>query len=307
MAFPKRVRIGEAGARDGLQNEKQVVPAAVKVELIERLADAGLPDIEAGSFVSPKWVPQMADSDEVIKRIRRKPGVVYSALVPNMQGYARAQAAGIKEIGIFTAATESFTKANINCTIAESIERFRPVVEAARKDGVRIRAAVSCALGCPFEGEVAPAKVAEVAKMLDDLGVDDVDLADTIGVGTPAKAQRMLAAAAERVSLEKLSIHFHDTYGQALANTLACLELGVAAVDSAVGGLGGCPFAPGATGNVATEDVVYMLHGMGIETGVDLDKLIDAAFFISDHLGRPPVSRVANAMRKRKKPARAAE
>jgi isopropylmalate/homocitrate/citramalate synthase len=224
-----------------------------------------------------------------------------------MQGYARAQAAGIKEIGIFTAATESFTKANINCTIAESIERFRPVVEAAKKDGVRIRAAVSCALGCPFEGEVPPAKVAEVAKMLDDLGVDDVDLADTIGVGTPAKAQRMLAAAAERVPMEKLSIHFHDTYGQALANTLACLELGVGAVDSAVGGLGGCPFAPGATGNVATEDVVYMLHGMGIETGVDLDKLIDAAFFISDFLGRPPVSRVANAMRKRRKPARAAE
>jgi isopropylmalate/homocitrate/citramalate synthase len=307
MALPKRVRIGEAGARDGLQNEKQVVPTAVKVELIERLADAGLTDIEAGSFVSPKWVPQMADSDDVIKRIRRKPGVTYGALVPNMQGYARAQAAGIKEIGIFTAATESFTKANINCAIAESIERFRPVVEAAKKDGVRIRAAVSCALGCPFEGEVAPAKVAEVAKLLDDLGVDDVDLADTIGVGTPAKAQRMLAAAAERVPMEKLSIHFHDTYGQALANTLACLELGVAAVDSAVAGLGGCPFAPGATGNVATEDVVYMLHGMGIETGVDLDKLIDAAFFISDHLGRPPVSRVANAMRKRRKPARAAE
>ncbi len=306
MALPKYVRIGEAGARDGLQNEKQIVPTAVKVELIERLADAGLPDIEAGSFVSPKWVPQMADSDEVIKRIKRKPGVTYGALVPNMQGYARAQAAGIREIGIFTAATESFTKANINCTIAESIERFRPVIQAAKKDGVRVRAAISCALGCPFEGEVPPAKVAAVAKMLDDLGVDDVDLADTIGVGTPAKAQRMLAATAERVPMEKLSIHFHDTYGQALANTLACLELGVAAVDSAVAGLGGCPFAPGATGNVATEDVVYMLHGMGIETGVDLDKLIDAAFFISDHLGRPPVSRVANAMRKRRKPVKAA-
>jgi hydroxymethylglutaryl-CoA lyase len=307
MALPKRVRIGEAGARDGLQNEKQVVPTAVKVELIERLADAGLTDIEAGSFVSPKWVPQMADSDEVIKRLRRKPGVTYAALVPNMQGYARAQAAGIKEIGIFTAASESFNKANINCSIAESIERFRPVVEAARKDGVRIRAAVSCALGCPFEGEVAPSKVAEVAKMLLDLGVDDVDLADTIGVGTPVKAQRMLAATLDRVPLDKISIHFHDTYGQALANTLACLEFGVGAVDSAVGGLGGCPFAPGATGNVATEDVVYMLHGMGIETGVDLDKLIDAAFFISDHLGRPPASRVANAMRKRRKPAQAAQ
>jgi hydroxymethylglutaryl-CoA lyase len=307
MALPKRVRIGEAGARDGLQNEKQVVPTAVKVELIERLADAGLTDIEAGSFVSPKWVPQMADSDEVIKRIRRKPGVTYGALVPNMQGYARAQAAGIKEIGIFTAASESFNKANINCSIAESIERFRPVVEAARKDNVRIRAAVSCALGCPFEGDIAPARVAEVAKMLIDLGVDEVDLADTIGVGTPVKAQRMLAATLERVPLDMIAIHFHDTYGQALANTLACLELGVAAVDSAVAGLGGCPFAPGATGNVATEDVVYMLHGMGIETGIDLDMLIDAAFFISDHLGRPPVSRVANAMRKRKKPARAAE
>ena len=307
MALPKYVRIGEAGARDGLQNEKQVVPTAVKGELIERLADAGLSDIEAGSFVSPKWVPQMADSDEVIKRMKRKPGVTYGALVPNMQGYARAQAAGIKEIGIFTAATESFTKANINCTIAESIERFRPVVEAAKKDGVRIRAAVSCALGCPFEGDVPPAKVAEVAKTLLDLGVDDIDLADTIGVGTPVKAQRMLSATLERVPLDKISIHFHDTYGQALANTLACLELGVAAVDSAVAGLGGCPFAPGATGNVATEDVVYMLHGMGIETGIDLDKLIDAAFFISDHLGRPPVSRVANAMRKRKKPVKAAE
>jgi isopropylmalate/homocitrate/citramalate synthase len=306
MSFPKRVRIGEAGARDGLQNEKQVVPTAVKVELIERLADAGLTDIEAGSFVSPKWVPQMADSDEVIRRIRRKPGVTYGALVPNMQGYARAQAAGIREIGIFTAASESFNKANINCSIAESIERFRPVVEAAKKDGVRIRAAVSCALGCPFEGEVKPAKVAEVAKTLIDLGVDEVDLADTIGVGTPVKARRMLSATLERVPLEKVAIHFHDTYGQALANTLACLELGVTAVDSAVAGLGGCPFAPGATGNVATEDVVYMLHGMGIETGVDLDKLIDAAFFISDHLGRPPVSRVANAMRKRRTPAPAA-
>ena len=304
MTLPKRVRIGEAGARDGLQNEKQVVPAAVKVELIERLAEAGLTDIEAGSFVSPKWVPQMADSDEVIKRIRRKPGVVYGALVPNMQGYARAQAAGINEIGIFTAASESFNKANINCSIAESIERFRPVVEAAKKDGVRIRAAVSCALGCPFEGEIAPEKVAEVSEMLIALGVDEVVVADTIGVGTPAKAQRMLAATAKRVPMEKIGIHFHDTYGQALANTLACLELGVGVVD-AVAGLGGCPFAPGATGNVATEDVVYMLHGMGIETGVDLDKLIDAAFFISDHLGRPPVSRVANAMRKRRKPVAA--
>jgi hydroxymethylglutaryl-CoA lyase len=305
MTLPKSVRIGEAGARDGLQNEKAIVPAAVKVELIERLAEAGLREIEAGSFVSPKWVPQMADSDEVIKRIRRKPGVTYAALVPNMQGYARARAAGIAEIGIFTAASESFNKANINCSIAESLERFRPVVEAAKTDGVRVRAAVSCALGCPFEGEIAPAKVADVSERLIALGVDEVVVADTIGVGTPVKAQRMLAATAERVPMAKIGIHFHDTYGQALANTLACLELGVAAVDSAVAGLGGCPFAPGATGNVATEDVVYMLHGMGIETGVDLDKLIDAAFFISDHLGRPPVSRVANAMRKRRKPAAA--
>ena len=305
MTLPKRVRVGEAGARDGLQNEKQIVPTAVKVELIERLAEAGLTDIEAGSFVAPKWVPQMADSDEVLKRIKRKPGVTYGALVPNMQGYARAQATGVKEIGIFTAASESFNKANINCSIAESIERFRPVVEAAKKDGVRIRAAVSCALGCPFEGEISPKKVAEVSEMLIKLGVDEVDLADTIGVGTPVKAQRMLAATAERVPMDKIAIHFHDTYGQALANTLACLELGVTAVDSAVAGLGGCPFAPGATGNVATEDVVYMLHGMGIETGVDLAKLIDAAFFISDHLGRPPVSRVANAMRKRRNPAAA--
>jgi len=305
MALPKKVRIGEAGARDGLQNEKQTVPTAVKVELIERLADAGLVDIEAGSFVSPKWVPQMADSDEVIKRLRRKKGVLYAALVPNMQGYARAQAAKVDEIGIFTAASESFAQRNINCSIDESIERFRPVVEAAKKDGVRIRAAISCALGCPFEGEVAPEKVAEVAEKLAALGVDDVVVADTIGVGTPLKAQRVIGKTAERVPLARIGVHYHDTYGQALANTLASLELGVAAVDSAVAGLGGCPFAPGATGNVATEDVVYMLHGMGIATGVDFDKLIDAAFFISDFLGRPPVSRVANAMRSRRKPAKA--
>jgi len=303
MALPKKVRIGEAGARDGLQNEKQTVTTAVKVELIERLADAGLTDIEAGAFVSPKWVPQMADSDEVIKRLRRKPGVVYAALVPNMQGYARAQAAKVDEIGLFTAASESFTQRNINCSIDESIERFRPVVEAAKRDGVRIRAAISCALGCPFEGAVAPAKVADVAAKLHALGVDDVVVADTIGVGTPMLAQRVVAATAERVPLEKIGVHYHDTYGQALANTLASLELGVTAVDSAVAGLGGCPFAPGATGNVATEDVVYMLHGMGIETGVDFDKLIDTAFFISDYLGRPPVSRVANAMRSRRKKA----
>ncbi|MCW5774053.1 MAG: hydroxymethylglutaryl-CoA lyase [Rhodospirillaceae bacterium] len=305
MTLPKHVRIAEAGARDGLQNEKQVVPTAVKVELIERLAEAGLPDIEAGSFVSPKWVPQMADSDAVLQQLKRKPGIVYGALVPNMQGYARAQAARVEEIGIFTAASESFTKANINCTIAESIERFRPVVEAAKRDGVRVRAAISCTLGCPFEGEIAPAAVADVARRLFDLGADDIVVADTIGVGTPLEAKRMLEATAEAVPLKKIGIHFHDTYGQALANTLACLELGVTMMDSAVAGLGGCPFAPGATGNVATEDVVYMLHGMGIETGIDLDKLIDAAFFISDHLGRPPVSRVANAMRKRRKPASA--
>jgi hydroxymethylglutaryl-CoA lyase len=306
MNLPKQVRIGEVGARDGLQNEQQAVPAAVKVELIERLAEAGLPDIEAGSFVSPKRVPQMADSDAVLARIRRKPGVTYGALVPNMQGYARARAAGVQEIGIFTAASESFNRANINCSIAESLERFRPVVEAAGRDGVRVRAAISCALGCPFEGEIAPAQVAAVARDVLALGVDEVVVADTIGVGTPVKAQRMLAETARHVPLEQIGIHFHDTYGQALANTLACLELGVAMVDSAVAGLGGCPFAPGATGNVATEDVVYMLHGMGIETGIDLDKLIDAAFFISDHLGRPPVSRVANALRKRRSPAAAA-
>jgi isopropylmalate/homocitrate/citramalate synthase len=305
MALPKSVRIGEAGARDGLQNEKQTVPAAVKVELIERLADAGLTDIEAGSFVSPKWVPQMADSDEVIAKLKRKPGVVYAALVPNMQGYARAQAAKVDEIGIFTAASESFAKRNINCSIDESIERFRPVVEAAKKDGVRIRAAISCALGCPFEGEVPPEKVADVAEKLDKLGVDDVVVADTIGVGTPLKTQRMIEATLKRVPLSKVGVHYHDTYGQALANTLASLELGIGAVDSAVAGLGGCPFAPGATGNVATEDVVYMLHGMGIETGVDFAKLLDAAYFISDFLGRPPVSRVANAMRAKRKPAMA--
>ena len=304
MSIPARVHVAEVGPRDGLQNEKQVVvPTAVKVELIERLAEAGFTDVESGSFVSPKWVPQMADTDAVMRAIRRKKGVAYPCLVPNMQGYARAKEAGVEVIGIFAAATESFSKRNINCGIDESIERFRPVCEAAAKDGIRVRAAVSVALGCPFEGEVAPKQVARVAKALIDLGVEDVGIADTIGVGTPLKAQRAVAAAAERVPIEKISIHFHDTYGQALANILACLELGVKGVDSAVAGLGGCPYAPGATGNVATEDVVYMLHGMGIETGVDFDKLLAASAFISDYLGRPPASRVANACAKRKKAA----
>lgn len=297
MALPNRVTLFEAGARDGLQNEPKDVPTAVKLELLERLAEAGLTKIEAGSFVSPKWVPKMADTAEVLAKLKRRAGVSYAVLTPNMKGLEGAIAAKADEIGVFAAATESFSRSNINCSIAESLDRLRPVAEAAVARKLPVRGYVSCVLGCPFEGEVAPAKVAEVAKVLYEMGCYEVSLGDTIGTGTPAKAQRMLAACAEHVPIEKLGLHFHDTYGQALANLHACLELGAAAIDSSVAGLGGCPYAPGATGNVATEDVAYMLDGMGIETGVSLEKLVDAAWFISDFLGRPPVSRVARALK----------
>lgn len=292
MKLPAAVKIVEVGARDGLQNEKKAVPAATKIELIDRLAQAGIGTIEVTSFVSPKWIPQLADAEEVFTGIARRTGVSYPVLVPNEKGMQRALAAGVKEIAIFSAASESFNQRNINAGVAESIARFEPVMALAQEHGIRVRGYVSCVLGCPYEGEIAPAAVANVAVKLADIGCYEISLGDTIGVGTPLKAQRMLSKVAESVPINQLAIHFHDTYGQALANILACLELGVSTVDSSVSGLGGCPYAKGATGNVATEDVVYMLHGMGIETGIDLPALLDAGAFISAALGREPASRL---------------
>jgi len=296
MNLPRRVKMVEVGPRDGLQNEKDPVPAEVKIALIDLLSAAGLPVVEAGAFVSPRWVPQMADSAEVLAGITRQPGVNYPVLVPNMKGFDAAQRAGAQEIAVFGAASEAFTQRNINCSIAESIARFAPVAEAAQAAGMPLRGYVSCVLGCPYEGEIAPAAVAEAAARLADLGCAEISLGDTIGVGTPARAQAMIEAVAARVPIERLAVHFHDTYGQALANILACLELGVAVVDSSVAGLGGCPYAKGATGNVASEDVLYMLDGLGIETGVDLAQLAAAGRTISRHLGRPPASKVARAL-----------
>jgi isopropylmalate/homocitrate/citramalate synthase len=296
MELPSRVRIVEVGPRDGLQNEPKSVPAAVKVELIERLADAGLPAVEATAFVSPKWVPQMADHSEVLKTLRRKPGVSYPVLVPNMQGFEAAAAAGAEEIAVFGAASETFSRKNINASIAESLERFAPVCEAARAKGIRVRGYISCVVGCPYEGAVKPEAVAGVAKRLDAMGCYEISLGDTIGVGTPGKVKRMIETVARAVPVERLAVHLHDTYGQALANLYAALELGVATADSSVAGLGGCPYAKGASGNVATEDVVYLLDGLGIETGVDLGKVYDAGRFICDALGREPASKVAKAL-----------
>ncbi|MCX7161255.1 MAG: hydroxymethylglutaryl-CoA lyase, partial [Proteobacteria bacterium] len=272
-SLPTKVRIVEMGPRDGLQNEPGTVPTSVKLELIDRLADAGLTAIESTAFVSPKWIPQMADHTEVLKGIRRRPGVTYPVLTPNLKGFEAALAAGAMEVAIFGAASESFSKKNINCSIAESLERFRPVAEAAAKNNVRVRGYVSCVVGCPYEGDIAPAKVAEVSKALFDMGCYEVSLGDTIGVGTPRKTQAMIEAVAKVVPVNKLAGHYHDTFGQSLANIYASLELGVATFDSSVAGLGGCPYAAGASGNVATEDVLYMLQGLGIETGVDLDKV----------------------------------
>ncbi len=294
--LPKRVRVVDVGPRDGLQNEKAIVPTEVKVALIERLADAGIASIEATSFVSPKWVPQMADAAEVMTRIRRKPGVSYSVLTPNLKGFEGALAARADEIVVFGAASEPFSHKNINCSIAESIERFAPVVQAARDAGMRVRGAISCALGCPYQGEVKPEAVGYVARLMRDIGVHHIGVADTIGVATPAATQRAMQAALAVFPVDQVSGHFHDTYGQALANVYACLELGIATFDASVAGLGGCPYAKGATGNVATEDVVYLLHGLGIETGIDLRKLREAGRFISEHLGRPTASRVARAL-----------
>jgi len=298
MALPTSVRIVEVGPRDGLQNESAIVPLAAKVALIEALVAAGLKTVESGSFVSPKWVPQMADTAEVMAAITRHAGVSYPVLVPNLKGLEGALAAGVDEIAVFGAASESFSQKNINCSIAESLERFRPVVEAALARNIRVRGYISCVLGCPYEGEIAPAAVAKVAKALADMGCYEISLGDTIGTGTPLKAQAMLRAVAAMVPVERLAVHFHDTWGQALANILACLELGVAVVDSAVAGLGGCPYAKGATGNVATEDVVYMLDGMGIETGVDLLKLAAAGRAITAVVGKAPASKVAQVLAK---------
>jgi hydroxymethylglutaryl-CoA lyase len=296
MNLPPHVKLVDVGPRDGLQNEKEPVPAAVKVELVHRLQDAGLQEIEVTSFVSPKWVPQMGDNAEVMAGIARRAGVRYSVLTPNLKGFEAAVLSQPDEIVVFGAASEAFSQRNINCSIAESIERFRPVVQAAVAQGIAVRGAISCAVGCPYEGDIAPERVELVARLMRDIGVQHVGVADTIGVGTPRKVQRALEATLKHYAIDQVSGHFHDTYGMALANTLATLELGIWHFDTSVAGLGGCPYAKGATGNVATEDVVYMLHGMGIETGIDLDKLIDAGKFISDFLGRKPHSRAANAL-----------
>ena len=295
MRLPPRVKVVEVGPRDGLQNEPESVSTAQKVELIDRLADAGFTVIESGSFVSPKWVPKMADTAAVLAGIMRRPGVSYPVLVPNMKGLEGALAAGVTEIAVFGAASETFSQKNINCSIAESLDRFAPVCESALAHGLRVRGYVSCVLGCPYEGKVDTATVADVSRRLFDLGCYEISLGDTIGVGTPLMAQAMVDRVAEVVPRERLAVHFHDTFGQALANILACLERGIAVVDSAVAGLGGCPYAKGATGNVASEDVLYMVHGMGIETGVDLRAVASAGRYISDILGRPAASRVSQA------------
>ncbi len=296
--LPSQVRLVEVGPRDGLQNEPgPLIPTEVKIELINRLAASGLRYIESASFVSPKWVPQMGDAHAVMTGIRRQPGVCYAALTPNLKGLEGALEAGVEEVAVFGAASESFTQKNINCSITESLQRFEPVVARAQQAGVRVRGYVSTVLGCPYEGEIAPAKVAAVAEALLEMGCYEISLGDTIGVGTPLKAKRMLEVVSRNIPISQLAAHFHDTYGQALANLYAVLEEGLAVIDTSVAGLGGCPYAKGASGNVATEDVLYMLNGLGIETGVDLDTLIDAGSYITGHLGRRSGSKVALARR----------
>ncbi|HEY4073753.1 MAG TPA: hydroxymethylglutaryl-CoA lyase [Herbaspirillum sp.] len=296
MTLPKRVKIVEVGPRDGLQNEAETIPADIKIELVNRLAQAGFPNIEAASFVSPKWVPQMASSAEVMAGIARKPGVVYSALVPNMQGFEAALKAGADEIVIFGAASEAFSHKNINCSIAESIERFRPVAAAAKAHGKLLRGAVSCAFGCPYQGKVELSAVTDVVGRLRDIGCDEIDIADTIGVATPGQVHAVMQSAIAQFPVTALSGHFHDTYGQALANIYAALEVGITIYHSSVAGLGGCPYAKGATGNVASEDVLYMMQGLGIETGIDLQQVVDAGQFISLFLKRKTASRAGNAI-----------
>ena len=290
--FPQKVRIVEVGPRDGLQNEKNIVPANVKVAFINTLSDSGLRTIEAGAFVSPKWVPQMADTADVFTAITKKAGVSYPVLVPNAKGMESAVAAGVKEIAVFAAASESFSQKNINCSIAESIERFKPVIDAAKQHGIAVRGYVSCVLGCPYEGEITAAAVVHVAKELFGLGCYEISLGDTIGTGTPVKTRVLLQAVKKEIPVPHIAAHFHDTYGQALANLVIALEEGVSVIDSAAAGLGGCPYARGATGNVSTEDVLYMLHGMGIETGVDIEKIAAAGRFIAEAVGKPLISKV---------------
>ena len=296
MPLPREVKLIDVGPRDGLQNEKQPVPSHIKIELVHRLQAAGLREIEVTSYVSPKWVPQMADNHAVMAGIRRQGGVRYSVLTPNLKGFEAAVADKPDEIVVFGAASEAFSQKNINCSIAESIQRFAPVVESARAAGIAVRGAMSCTVGCPYEGAVAPERVGYLAGLMKGIGVERVDVADTIGVGTPRAVQAAFDATRRHFGIDQVSGHFHDTYGQALANTLAALELGVWNFQSSVAGLGGCPYAKGATGNVATEDLVFMLNGMGIETGIDLDRLVDAGAFISDVLHRKPNSRAATAI-----------
>ncbi|MFP5234401.1 MAG: hydroxymethylglutaryl-CoA lyase [Acidobacteriota bacterium] len=297
MALPSQVRIVEVGPRDGLQNEHQSVSTDTKVEFIRRLAASGLKTIEATAFVSPKWVPQMADHAEVLRALDPAAGIVYPVLVPNLRGFEAAVAAGAREVAVFAAASETFSQKNINCSIAESLERFSPIFAAAKSAGIRVRGYVSCVLGCPYEGPIAPERVADVAEKLYQSGCYEISLGDTIGVGTPVRTQRLIDVVSKRVPIEHLAGHFHDTYGQALANIFAAMEMGLSVFDSSVSGLGGCPYAPGAAGNVATEDLLYMLNGMEIETGIDLNRLLEAGAFICEQLNRTPQSRVARACR----------
>ena len=303
MNLPKQVKIVEVGPRDGLQNEVAIMPTAVKIEFIDLLTAAGLPSIEATSFVSPKWVPQMADNARVMAGIKQRAGVSYPVLTPNLVGLDAAVTAGAKEVAVFGAASESFSQKNINCSIEASLSRFEELVTSAHRQGLKVRGYVSCALGCPYEGEISPIRVAGVADRLYQMGCYEISLGDTIGVGTPGKVEKMLRAVAAKVPVAQMAVHFHDTYGQALANILTALQCGVAVVDSSVAGLGGCPYAEGASGNVASEDLLYMLDGLGIETGVDLEKLLAAGQFICTHLGRRSGSRVALALGSRHKNA----
>jgi hydroxymethylglutaryl-CoA lyase len=301
MALPQQVKILEVAPRDGLQNEKAFVPTPVKIELVDRLAAAGFQNVEAASFVSPKWVPQMADGAEVMRGIQRRSGTIYSVLVPNMKGFEAALAAGADEVVIFGAASEAFSQANINCSIAESLERFAPVAEAALAAGLRLRGAISCALGCPFQGDVPIASVVDVARQFAAMGCHEIDVADTIGVGTAGRVREVMTAVTAIVDPAKISGHFHDTYGQAIANIVAAMEAGIGIFHSSVSGLGGCPYAKGATGNVATEDVLFLMRGLGVETGVDLDAVVDTGQWIAAHLGRKSDSHAGNALYAKRK------
>jgi len=295
MTLPTHVQILEVGPRDGLQNEKKLISAEDKIALIEQLANAGVSYIESGSFVSPKWVPQMATSAEIYENLDRKPGVTYPALTPNMRGFESAVAVNVDEVAIFAAASESFSQKNINCSVEESLERFIPVMAAAKEANIKVRGVVSCVVGCPYEGDIDPEKVALVAEKLYKMGCYEICLGDTVGVGTPASVTKVISAVSAYVPIDKMAVHFHDTYGQALTNIYAALQMGIKVVDTAIAGLGGCPYAKGAAGNVATEDVVYMLNGLGIKTGIDLEKLLTAGWFICEKLGKDPVSKVSKA------------